>query len=459
MALLLAPLLLLPAAAADPLLDVDHVEAEGTVHAENRLAALGLRVAYDGDPPRLSGHGAQVRIETDHQASNQSVGPVSAAPEHWTSQDHEGSLSFETAAVRGGADLFIAATLRPDMDLAAGRLNATPSSIDHHTQHQFVVQDRDPLTVDVASEALIGPDTGSRITLNGSFVLSLWEWDLIVEDGSGELATVRSGEQREHMVPPAGPAPAVSRSHARHVYLFIQDGTLELTWPDTLDAAVYATPHRWSVDGTVRLQGIAGETQDRVEHGDHLLRFGQVEDAIQVRLDAPADQPADTPATIAKNQPGPGGALWLLPVLLVVLVGGYLGARWTVRRRDLRELTALESALGLGAAEMVAEASRPRARGPHASRWAVLHVAALLRSVRYADAVTYLEADPCPRLVPVGVYHYLLAAAHAGTGDREKARAAMCLCLSEAPQMQEELAGNPLLEGLLGGRTLPEGYA
>lgn len=316
--------LLAPFAAATPSsLIAGAVTAEDAM-LEGRLDSMTSRDRSDAPGPAFGSFdltAGKVHLEGDHEYRNTTlVGATLLPPETFTSRQvfHEAVIhSVET----GERPYIFLEGFDAEVHGAGGfQVEQERNLI---SQHRWVLNDREPLSSS-SETARIQATAPTTITVEGSFVLAVWDWDLSYEAAEGE-GTVHSGEDR------SSTGGVVEDRHLRQVYLFVEDGVARFTVdrPDDLVAfvtdATLASTTRLTMDGATGSLHGHELVDDRVEligTSSASLRPGERGLAVQVAEDA--DTMLLGGRAIPLQEP-PGADLSML--LLVVPLLGYAAVR------------------------------------------------------------------------------------------------------------------------------------
>lgn len=228
-------------------------------------------------------------------------------------------------------DVFPTTDVPPLASVSSACVQLEPSSKDSHDSVPRVGADSPRFETRVADAIQWSACGLSELTVTGSFVLVLWEWDAEIRS-DGQATELRSGRDRTSTAPePAASSIYPTVSHARQQYIYVEGGTLTVPRMDDTTHWAFLDSPRLSTQGTLRFKDATGQLeQDGVVHpirasslnaegglGLHGIRStgqdGNLHADLAGRLDA-ADTDGQPMALSAAVAAQGGPVLWLLAV-------------------------------------------------------------------------------------------------------------------------------------------------
>jgi len=463
--LVVATLAVLPAAQAAGSLRAGVVRLDA-FSADGPLRAF--RADGHGGDAQLAGfdltlQAAQLTVMRGQRHEPMIVAGSSFNPKNGT----DGPYGFSDALVatqqaRGQYSLMVvpAADAHVDVRAPAAILQASTSSQAHQDQH--IQGTEPPLEADVTDALLLSAPTSLQVTVTGTFDVSLWDWDLVVQSASGQMA-LPSGAHQADTVAAAG-VQAYGSAESNETYLHATNATLRLMLPQAPDGGLYLG--RADVHGDLTLTSAQGtmDTSSGAQsvHGTLVLRGADA--GAQADAGAVALALGHSPDGAALNgqslslAPANTRWAWLLAAPGVV-AAAWAGGAWTTRGR--RHLRRAEDAMDRGDYEAALAASAGLATSRrHRIATAALRTIAFLRLGRLQEADRLLADATLWPGDALATRDFLAAHATAALGLEAEARKHLASCLQRDPAFRAEAAGNPLLAPLL--RSLPtvrEGYS
>lgn len=431
-------------------------------HSEGALLGYDLSITAEG-----------LDVATNVRQSNVTVVGVEPKSDVWTEHLHGDNVEVTTTQARGLFDLMVA-----ESDLATATLSSANGIVTQPTEAQIgsagqVTADQAQLSASVMTDVGVSSAGPVRLTIRGDFALAIWDWDLAITDAGGVHA-VNTGAAITGETAPGG-IRVLSTVRNAQAFLFISNGTLELTLPQAASSTLYspsltvaaqaatldgatgslATPAgAQSVSGALNLEG-----QLRLGLEQHTRLATTVSGDVQ---DGQVDgHPLGLAAVPLGSNPWP----WLL--LVTPLLPAALGL--LVRRRNDRAFAALEQSMEMGDYSAVNDAAPRFLRSRrHRTEAAVMATVSFLRTRQFAEAFWLLGELPLwAGTEPTRLY--LLAHAEAAAGRPKEAARSVAACLELAPDMLPEVQANPALHAVLSdplvvrhtaaSRASREGYA
>lgn len=269
--LLVAAVVLLPLAAAHAGAEMSssQVAAQGDVSLDSRLVALAR---FDLAPPDFVGEAqmasvdpafaldaVQVRV-VSHEANvtaNEARGRLAPLPYH-----HEATyvdVQLSGVQTRGGyrTEVFPSASgahLSASLDCLSGKT----SGANTFESARKVDSQAPTFPTDVSGSTQLSVCGTGTLTITGSFVLTLWQWDATLTT-QGMTTRLPSGIDETDALPAPVAAlgyPMVAK--ARQQYLYVDNGTLTLPM-DASSHLLYVDDASMDVDGKVSLDNATGQ--------------------------------------------------------------------------------------------------------------------------------------------------------------------------------------------------------
>jgi len=460
-------LLLAVAAAAGPpigTLEAAAVGAEGYA-AEGTLGALRTSALAGATLLAIEGSASRVHIQADDNHGYAVSGTDARDKEPSSTPYDHGASTIQATAFRAAAQAFAvgldgaAVTLEGD----AARLEAP--RVAHVSEARMVYPLEPELDRAVASHAALDASGATTVHLRGDIVLSLWDIDLLLDDG--EAVTYESGQRAEAIAPSVAGFRTVEEHRPRQLYVHLTDADVTLRVEGAGTTAFVATPSVRAA--SLRLEAPQG-TLRAADRELELLGGELVLEEAAVRIGAPAgglpivvDDAAGArmdgePIELATGQVRRiGSELWVVAGVGLVALAAGTGSG--LRRRTAQEMARLEAAMAEARYEDVAGMGNALLRSRRFGQEAgVIRCVALLRLGRAAEAKRTVQRMRARGSGSAAMQDYLLAHALCLEGEFDEAGERLAACLRRAPSMRTEVLANPVFRPLL-EHPPREGYA
>jgi hypothetical protein len=433
---LLAPVLLLVIASAAASPDAV-IEAHVSALAARAATLEGALVALASDPLNEQGPPLKIlelvirqgTVETDYEVRNTTAaGLISGPSESWTKISELADTSAESPRAGRYAYYFIAPLeAGARVRLESESLRVASANEDRPVSHEFALSGRDTVASSAEPAQTIRSAVESHVTVEGAFLLVLWDVDFVMAEG-GDMR-FPSGEERQVVVP--GPHPdvrGVERVTLRQTYTRVLDGVLDMVLlrPQAVNLVVRTeAAHGAEITlhdafGTLHATGstvnLAGEEVTLT--GAPTASIMTTRTGLQVQVSGIGGSAEVGGQTMTFAAPTHDAAsLWWLLVLLVLPLG--LAVR---RGHYARLLRFLEDRSNAGDFDTIAKRAPRLGRSRrHRADALVMQAVALLNLGDAAGALECLERAGWPKHT-AGIRHLLFASAHARLGRDAVAR-------------------------------------
>lgn len=494
-----AVLLALPAAHAG---EVTHyvaeaLEADGGAAAAGPLAAISF-YGTEARSPTLLVNAEDLRVENDVRYEDH-YSPALALAKQTTGVDgptwHTEYGNFTDAsayllAARDGYRVFIAPpgqAGRADLEVSAPFIGLSVDGRGPVEEPPGAGNpDRAPAEAPVAGSFEAATRGGTMLLVSGDFLVVLWEADLQVRDERQQVDYTSGHDVRQaaQVPPPFTPVNVYGESYARETYLYVTNGTLELTVPDAtweaLDLHATAAAASGSITFREALQqdvGLPGSDQpsDTRLAGPVACTLAPFSDRIEAWIvpEAAAQEsdPKDGALGLLSAAGADGGAgpatraaaweavpAWAAPSLLAValLAGGLLAVRALMHTRAMG---AVRNHMEDGDYEAaVEEVEGPLRSRRHRREASVIGIVAALQLADVARARDLLRRSRKSLAKDPALEPYLGACIAAASQDVAKARALLRDSLRLDGTLAEHARSNPFLSRVLRPDDLEPGY-
>lgn len=260
-------------------------------------------VAGTSAVPIFSVTGPSMHLELDHSETSTWADeplPPLLGYSHLsaTDQSEHTGVRIEETSNRGGYYVHVYPTLDyppPTVTLAEGCFSLAPAEEGQINRSFHFTSARKPLNVSTEGTLRVTSEgcqaIGTRVQVEGTFVLHLWQVDALVADASGEWLLQTGRIQAAGT--DTGPA---GFGRSQEAFLTVRDGRFDI--PLTREAVLHTRSLEGDIDGTVRLQQANGRLQAaegpiylrgsdvEVRGGPiHLVAQGHGRDPVGVRMD------------------------------------------------------------------------------------------------------------------------------------------------------------------------------
>ncbi|MHB1260103.1 MAG: hypothetical protein ACYC2H_00160 [Thermoplasmatota archaeon] len=446
--LILLPVAGLASSGADGL-SATSATLTGDASAQADLAGLAIEGPACTKALSLSLTATQGTLEVDHETTSVWIPPSVGTPANNTRETTPLSkASISGFDVREGCRILGLAApgsaLRATATLGATQFQ--PPAANGLTFEPRASFDRDRMEIPAATLP-VEPTQPSTLTIQGPFLLVVWESSFLIHDANG-TRTVQTGAESQ---PLAGPTPA-QRQIQREAYLHVEQGALHVS----IEPGVRLYANSLDLDvRTGRLQlhepeGTLPLGNSPIPAGSKLLELESPTTANLVprgsRLgtniqDKPPRVILDGVAVMTEPTPDMRQA-WLLGTIGVAVVAGAVVILARVRAR--RRMTQLEKLLAEQRYVEALALARKTQSGLSREQARLTEATCLIRLSRFGEAHEALAGDRwSPTSSPLR--DYLLANVEAGRGHPALAVRHLTACLLKAPAFAGEALANPLL--------------
>lgn len=352
------------------------------------------------------------------------------------------------------------ATANPEVGLI-GNAGALRQADGSDIQVGFLVKDnRAPAYINSTGLQWVGL---GGITVRGSFVLTMWEWDASVRMLDGSSREFRTGVQDSAVLGlPGATTPAARDSAETQTYFYVTNGTLTLPASVGILDLVVGSAHV-GLQGNVHLTGVVGAVMDSASASfTDLTAAGSVVGSFQADANGIPFQLAATGPTTVEGDgqyiasvtvPSPKQKLPPLPLGIALLLLGVpaaaFGGRTAYLALETRRLDRAEQAMDHADYETAArKAAKLRGSRRYALEVELVYIEALIRQGDPAKAIEALGDDgPWPNAP--AMKDYLLALANARLGKAEAALEALARSIRQAPVLLVQARQEGLLAPFL----------
>ncbi|MHB8632844.1 MAG: hypothetical protein ACYDBQ_02590 [Thermoplasmatota archaeon] len=388
-------------------------------HASGSLSGFDLRL-----------DAAQVREVVNERSASTTVLGFETPYRNATLPERDfTAATLSTNAVRGDFSVTLVAAPGDATGSVSGTDGVVTVASGQVESRTDVAAGQPPLGADLSRELAAASPGALHLAVHGTFALSLWDWDLHVHSPSGD--TDAASGTRSTGTGPAG------ASTSDQVFLFVSNGTLQVTLPAAPGSRFYGAPMEVQASTLYREGSPAPLQGDRA----HVTREGE---ALALGpLSASAALPATAlggPTVTAWMGVGAGAALFLGLAWRWRQARAYRGASLAMQQGEYGRVLRRTGLL------LWSRRHRPAA--------AVLRTVSLLRLERYGDAEALLARPALWPASSAATRDYLGAYVQAARGERRGAVALLAACLRRAPEMVLEVQANALLGPLLGDPAL-----
>jgi hypothetical protein len=442
-------------------LSTDSVTFSLNALAEGSLGHLETddRQANDSGLPlqHLTLTGEYISIEIDWSASDLAVAGNTIAPERIDTDKAAYEVAVVKATRLGNLSYVFLAPLPghelPRITMETQRASVSPAT-PPPSSVSWVASEREPPS-GLDHGVMMTSRDGAYIVVEGSFLVSLWDIDILVEHEHGP-DNLWTGQRSEE----TGPITA-GETRRQQAYMLVADGRLELRTPDGLPVAAALEADAVQGEGLVTLSGASGtlhtttgpfvvERQDVRLMGASLVRLNQADASVGVEVIRADDVRVNgEPVTLATSAPAPTApstGVAAIAAALVVVVGVMVA--WRVRVRAAGWLR-LEEAMERSRYDVVARDGKRFLRGRRAREASILVGSALIRDDRPEEALKIVGEPRRGSREQKAARAYIAAIAFFMLGDPERARASVQECLRYEPSMRLEVSSNGYLSRFL----------
>lgn len=448
-----------PAQALEGVFSSSSVEALGTGALTGELAAISLRGNSTANAPQIALQVDRGRIEVD-QVGRTGSGATPVSRSESTETIVEGAFTVEWTQASSGyrVNMWRSDAAAPSVT-ATIPMTLTPPTMEAWTPSETLSRNRESVSISLENTLEVDrPTNAQAISIAGSFVVSVWSWNLTATQG-GQQHEIWTGEESGNV--DLSQPPSLFADGFQEAFIFVDSGALTINGAAPQEA-IFVEARHLDVSGILRLreaQPLAGSTAagNLTINGESSVEFHAVNgDAIEFDVTESSEAPiVDSAPTQPEPQilvpsagKDPDSRLLTGVVFLMLLVAGaavFLGDRYRLER----SIQNARDALQYGVYDLASKAARVAQRTPrHRAEALVLGVTAVLRESGPEAAAEELNRAR-KRRIPMGLEDYLRATIHQTAGETEHAIKSLATSIQLDEAFRVQAASSEMLAPIL----------